>query len=140
MTLVPTPAPAPLPAPVPEPATVEQTPEYHELSFELYVPEGEEYDEYSFPIYLKNDQTLHFSWTVEQGDKIYFMFLTPDGKAFGVSSDGKFIEGSGMYSEMGIAIFSPSEHGSGEGYYEMKPHLWSEGRRAEVTVRYWIEN
>ncbi len=141
-TPVPSSTPTPIPAPIPSPALtpVKPAPEYHELSFELYVPEGEDYDEYSFPIYLRNDQALHFTWTVEQGDKIWFGFLTPDSKYFGVSSDGQFLEGSGINSKMGIAIFRPSEHGTGEGYYQMKPHLSFEGGQSQVTVQYWIES
>jgi hypothetical protein len=134
--------PEPTPFPTPKPTTSLST-KYKEVSFTLSVPKGEEYDEYSFPIYLKNNQTLHLSWTVEQGDEIWFGFLTPSGKYIGLKDKGILEEGS--CSQLGAAtiIFKPSEYDWGEGYYEMKPHISTGGghlTQAQVAINYWIDD
>jgi hypothetical protein len=120
------------------------SPEYFELTFELEVPVGEEYNEYSFPIYIRNKQTLHLTWSVDQGDEILFIFLTPSNKYIGVRDGGaSFVEGHAFPSYEGNISFRPLDYAWGEGYYEMKPHLATDSThasRAKVKVRYWIED
>lgn len=123
---------------------VPNSPEYFELTPTLEVPPGEDYDEASFSVYLENEQTLHLTWTVEQGDEIYFAFLTPSNKYIGVRNGGEsFVEGYAFASDEGNIAFSPLDYGWGAGYYEMKPHLSTDGTSASqsrVNIRYWIED
>lgn len=119
-------------------------PEYHALTFDLFVPEGQQpyHDDYSFPIYIRDDQTLHLTFTVEQGDDIWFGFSTPSGKYIGVNQyDGGFgfVEGICARLKGGMVVFKPSEHGWGEGYYSMNPHLSIPGK-VRVEVEYWLED
>ncbi len=120
------------------------SPEYYELSATLEVSPGEEYDEDSFNVYIQNQQTLHLTWTVEEGDEIYFSFLTPSNKYIGVRNGGEsFVEGYSFASSEGNIAFRPLDYGWGEGYYEMKPHLSTDGTHASqatATIRYWIED
>ncbi|HEY55093.1 MAG TPA: hypothetical protein G4N91_02280 [Dehalococcoidia bacterium] len=113
-------------------------PQYYTLSFTL-----EADSDYSFPIYLQNEQTLHFTWWTEQGIEIWFGFTTPSGKFIGFYEIGSFANGSleedfRSLLEGGITVFSPSQYGWGEGYYEMLASSFSQ--QAEVQVQYWIED
>ncbi len=119
-------------------------PEYHELSFDLTVSEGQKYDMYSFPVYLRNNQTLHLSFFVEEGDHIWFAFYSPSGKAFGITEGGPgnlYISDSGSCAALfgASVVFQPSRYGTGEGYYRMVPNISGPGQ-AKVKVEYWIEN
>lgn len=119
-------------------------PEYHELSFDLTLSEGQEYDVYSFPVYLRNNQTLHLSFFVEEGDHIWFGFTCPSGKSLGIvhGSDSDFALQEACCSRLlgGTMVFKPSEYGCGGGYYQMRPHLGPPSSKARVKVEYWIEN
>jgi hypothetical protein len=111
-------------------------PQYYTLSFTLEADSN-----YSFPIYLQNEQTLHFTWWTEQGIEIWFGFTTPSGKFIGFYENGSFANSSleedfRSLLEGGVTVFSPSQYGWGEGYYEMVASAFSQ--QAEVQVQYWI--
>ena len=118
-------------------------PEYRELSFDLALSEGQEYDMYTFPIYIRSNQTLHLSFFVEQGDPIWFGFATPSGKPMGIVTSG---DGFGLQEACcsqllgGTMVFKPAEYGCGKGYYQMRPHMIAPSSKARVKVEYWIEN
>jgi hypothetical protein len=140
-TTSPPPSPTPAPAPIPTPTPAN----YQELSFTLQIPDGNDWDGYDFPIYLGKDETLHLSFWLEEGSGIWFGLFTPSGKYFGLTEDGYLSEGSCSWLAWGTIIFKPLQYGCEEGYYLMEPHIisgvseYSEGGKARVLVRYWIE-
>lgn len=136
-------APATAPAPRPVPATAPtfpptQPPEYRTLSFML-----EANGEYMFPIYLRNHQTLHLVWWVKDREKVWFHIITPRGKILGFYQNGEFAngtleEGHCQGFESSMTIFSPSQYGWDEGYYQM--FITSDHpSKLEVEVHYWVE-
>lgn len=147
-----TPTPTPTPVPTPKPI-----PEYHTLSFTL-----QEEEEYSFPIYLRNNETLHLIWTAQdtkavpsspgvpplrvQGMDVtvWFGIITPCGEVYGFyDHKGQYANGTlearaARPMSQGTTRFSPSDYDWGEGYYIMsanKHDLWP----VTVKVEYWIE-
>lgn len=100
--------------------------------------------DYMFPIYLNNKQTLHLTWFVKEGERVWFHILTPSGKSLGFYEDGQFANGT-LHEDVcqgfteGKTIFSPSDYKWGEGYYEMYITADS-GFASEVEVNYWIED
>ena len=99
--------------------------------------------EYMFTIYLNNEQTLHLNWFVTEGERVWFHILTPSGTNLGFYEDGQFA-GRTLQEDVcqgfteGRTIFSPSEYGWGEGYYEM--YITADtGFASEVQVNYWVE-
>jgi len=120
--------------------TPAQTPEYHNALFVV----GK--DDWSPPIYLRNNEILHLMWRVEGSqDEVWFDIITPSGKTLGFyEADGQYADGTledgfcrGMTS--GMTQFSPSDYGWGEGYYI--PDITAYGSEEPITVRieYWIE-
>lgn len=128
--------------PLPQQPTSEPSspPEYHTLTFTL---QGE--GDYSFPVYLCNNETLHLIWRIEGGQgSVWFHILTPSGVSLGFyDNEGQYANGTlmeGFCRGMtgGMTQFSPSDYNWGEGYYTM---LVNDGGREPVTVivEYWIE-
>lgn len=121
-----------------------QPPEYHVLSFTIAVDE-----QYSFPIYVRNEETLHLFVRVESplDGTLRLDILTPSGMtvhSYGIWSPGEYANGtlcdyaSQPFSEYTTA-FSPSDYDWGQGYYRMTirhdfPDVPVTGR-----VDYWIE-
>ena len=126
-------------------------PKYHEFSFTLRIPQDPRI--YSigqvvsdFPIYLTEDQTLHLHfWQEEEGNGIWFSFVTPGGEHVGLTASGHLSECSCCQLVRGSIVFSPSQYGWGEGYYLMEPHInvcdreYAKGAEAHIELRYWIE-
>ncbi len=127
-------SPSSVPSPEPEQ-------EYRTLTFDL----DEDNPEYTFPIYLRNDETLHLYWWVEsKGNRAWFHIFTPSGKVLGFYDDeGAFANNTlaeGFTREMteGVTQFSPSDYDWGEGYYTM--HVIGSGQEpVMVRVEWWIE-
>lgn len=116
-------------------------PQYHTVTFDL----DEDNSEYTFPIYLHNNETLHMYWWVEGSESdVWFHIFTPSGQVFGFyDNEGNFAnstlaEGFTRGMTEGITQFSPSDYGWGEGYYTMSVN---DGRSGLITVRveWWIE-
>lgn len=138
ITVNPQPASSVLPAPT-------LTPEYHTLSFIL---EGK--GQYSFPIYLHNNETLHFMMrTKSESGSIYLHILTPSGKRVGSygrqpNNPGQYASGTlADYTTQGFQTFmtqfKPSDYDWGEGYYRME--FVNEYTQVEtVVVEYWVES
>jgi len=130
---------APEPGPTsPIITTPEPTPKYETVSFVL---KGN--GEYMFAIHLKKDQILHLTWFVKEGDRVWFHILTPSGNNLGFHENGQYANGtlsedSCQGFKEGITIFSPSEYGWGEGYYQIFVTSYSPSP-SEVEVQYWIE-
>ena len=125
-------------APTPESPVL--TPDYHTLSFTL---EGD--GEYSFPIYLRNNEILHLMWRVENSEYgVWFHILTPSGKPLGFyDNEGQYanntlMEGFTRQMQAGVTQFSPSDYNWGEGYYRMDVASAS-STPVTVQVEYWIE-
>ena len=102
-----------------------------------------------FPIYLKNDQTLHLLWFVDNvynGPKVWFHIITPSGISLGFYKDGKYANNTlepGFCQGFtgGRTIFSPSEYGWGEGYYQLSLNTASQTDEVvDVEVQYWVED
>jgi len=126
--------PSSIPSPEPEQ-------EYLTLTFDL----DEDNPEYTFPIYLRNDETLHLYWWVEGREGgVWFHILTPSGQSLGFyDNEGNFANNTlaeGFTREMteGATQFSPSDYDWGEGYYTMQVN---DGVQGLITVRveWWIE-
>lgn len=125
-----------------EPESPPATPEYHTLSFAL---EGE--GTHSFPIYLHNNETLHFMMTTEGGRcRAYVSILTPSGESicsYGAVPDNPGEYAGGTLSSYAcqsfiyfITQFSPSDYGWGEGYYRIE--FRNESRDPGIAkVEYW---
>lgn len=116
-----------------------QKPDYETVTFTLE-PDGD----HMFPVYLKSDQTLYLTWFVKEGERVWFYILTPSNINLGFYENGQYANGTLTkdacqgFTE-GRTVFSPSEYGWGEGYYEM--FVTSYGTiPTEVVVNYWIED
>jgi len=129
-----------IPAVTPTGTPLAPTPAYQSLSFTIPAKGN-----YSFPIYLRNNETLHLMWRVEGSeDKVWFHIITPSGKSLGFYEDdghyanGTLEEGFCRGMKEGITQFKPSDYKWGEGYYTMYP---TNGAAQAVTLRveYWIE-
>jgi hypothetical protein len=133
----------------------------YSVTLDLVVLEGQSYVEHPFPIYLRNNQSLHLTWMVMGEGKAYFSFRTP--------KDGSFCFWDGTHAEWVTTIdpvaCSPARGGAitirplkmkdvtytvsgssgdnsvtegwGEGYYVMNPHSYS---TVKIKVEYWIED
>jgi hypothetical protein len=125
------------PTPTTQPTT---TPQYHTVLHTI-----EPSQDYSFPVYLHNDETLHLIWIVEGSEgKIWFHIITPSGKNIGFyENEGQFAnhtlaEGFCRGMEGGVTQFKPSEYNWGEGYYTiLLTHYFTQA--VTVKVEYWIE-
>lgn len=133
----PTPTPVTPSAPTP-PQTPSEAPKYVTLPFTV-----EAYSDYVFPIYLGNDQTLHLSWRVTEGSKVWFHIVTPSGALLGFCNNGQFANDTLTEDRCegfmeGRTTLSPSQYSWGEGHYEMivSSHY---SDPSELEMRYWIE-
>lgn len=116
-----------------------QKPGYETVTFTLE-PDGD----HMFPVYVKSDQTLHLTWFVKEGEKVWFHILTPSNINLGFYEDGQYANGTLTRDTCqgfpeGRTVFSPSEYGWGEGYYEMFVTSYNT-IPLEVEVNYWIED
>ena len=126
------------------------TPEYHILSFTI---QGRE--EYSFPIYIYENQTLHFLMKVESPpptdivgpySPLRLYILTPSGNSlcsYGIDVPGEYANGtlSEYFCQSFLEYathFSPSDYNWGEGYYRMTVKNDYPDILATVRVEYWI--
>jgi len=146
----------------PTPPAPPAPPEYHTLTFEL-AKEGERYI-YSFPIYVRNNQTLHYTWRIVEGEFAYCGFQTPKGSYFCFHSGGDVASpgwatgvtitcGPSLGGTIEICPFKMKEYtydscvsgGScekvtmawGEGYYLFDVHGYV---KTKIKVDYWIED
>jgi hypothetical protein len=101
-----------------------------------------------FPIYIKSNQRLHFTFSVTQGQAA-FWFKTPTGKNIRLNTAGNLVETNlhdGEFIQLGNVIFKPSDYGWGEGDYEMTFGISDIGEnlngenKAQVQVEYRIED
>jgi hypothetical protein len=116
-----------------------QKPGYETVTFTL-----EPDSDHMFPIYVKSDQTLHLTWFVKEGEKVWFHILTPSNINLGFYENGQYANGTLTPDTCqgfpeGRTVFSPSEYAWGEGYYEMFVTSYST-IPLEVEVNYWIED
>lgn len=114
-------------------------PQYNTITFEL----DEDNEDFTFPVYVGNDETLHLLWRVkDEQNRVWFHILTPTGRSFGFYEDSinhtitlkeDFCQGF----TGGITQFCPSERGWGEGYYTMHvTSYWQEP--LTVTAEWWV--
>jgi hypothetical protein len=104
--------------------------------------------DYSFPIYLLNNQILHLKWYVKNGqDKVWFHIVTPSGKSYGFYekewcqyAGGTLCEGSCQGFTSGTTQFSPTDHDWGEGNYIMFPSADLAKNPVDVAVEYQVVN
>ena len=115
-------------------------PEYHTINFTLDTTNTE----YVLPIYLHNNDTLHFLMTTNpEKDAIWIDFLTPNGKVLGSSGNGQFANGTleeyqSEHFPYYMTSFKPSDYSWGEGYYRVDCN--TDSGPVNVTVEYWIQN
>jgi hypothetical protein len=121
-------------------ATPTTTPEYHTVNFTL----DKTNTDYVLPIYLHNNDTLHFLMTTNpQKDAVWIDFLTPNGKSLGSSGNGQFANGTLEENQSEnfpyyMTSFKPSDYSWGEGYYRVDCNTNS--GPVNVSVEYWIQN
>lgn len=144
-----TPPPPTPPAPPPQPVS-HSIPQHQPLTIEMLANFQRPEDIHLFPIYLKNSQRLHFTFSVIQGQPGFF-FAIPGGKNIRLNASGKLVETNlhdGEFIQLGNVIFKPSDYGWGEGYYEMtfgisdigQNYIENGENKAQVEVEYWIED
>jgi hypothetical protein len=123
-------------------------PQYQALTIDMLANFQHPNDFYSFPIYLKDNQRLHLTFSVTQGEPAFF-FVIPSGKNIRLNTSGKLVETNlhdGEFIQLGNVIFKPSDYGWGQGYYEMTFAISDIGQnkngenKAQVKVEYWIED
>jgi hypothetical protein len=137
--------PPPTPAPQPVSHSIAQHQPY---TIEMLANIDRPTDIHIFPIYLNNDQQLHFTFNVTLGQPA-FWFATPTAKNNRLNTAGNLVETNlhdGEFIQLGNVVFKPSDYGWGEGYYEMKFGISDIGQnlngenKAQVQVEYWIED
>jgi hypothetical protein len=130
-------------------ATPTTTPEYHTVNFTL----DKTNTDYVLPIYLNNNDTLHFLMTTNpEKDAVWIGFLTPTGKNLGSwgstaegmnAGPGQFANGTleenqSEHFPYYMTSFKPSDYNWGEGYYRVDCNTNS--GPVNVSVEYWIQN
>ena len=121
--------------------SIEQ-PEYSITTFVIGNSEQEPLETLLTRIYLRNNQTLHLTWTVIEKTSILLWITTPLGMELGYHYNGDFANGSlkenfANEASSGVIIFSPSDYNWGEGYYELLAS--TPPTIKTIELRYWIE-
>jgi len=113
--------------------------EYQTKTFTL-----EEDEDYSFPVYVRNDEQLHIIWRTDNTESLaWFHVHTPSGKSLGFYEDegqyanGTLEDGNCQGMSEGKTQFSPSEYDWEEGYYTIMVNKYDEDP-VNVTVEYWV--
>jgi uncharacterized protein YceK len=127
------------------PAKPKPAPALSQVNFSLSLQPPQEYTEYTQPIYLKSENTLHLVWTVTGvGDHLYLAFNTPNGKYIGVKADGNMVDLSPSRAaerlpRVGSFILKPSLQSFGDGYYIFHAHITGKDQAINVKLLYWTE-
>ncbi len=142
-----TPPPPTPPTPPPQPVS-HSIPQHQPFTIDMLANFQRPEDIHLFPIYLTNNQRLHFTFSVTRGQPAFF-FATPTGKNIRLNTSGELVETNlhdGEFIQLGNVIFKPSDYGWGEGYYEMTFGISDIGQypngenKAQVEVEYWTED
>jgi hypothetical protein len=138
--------PAPSPTPAPKPTSTVR-PNLTTVTFTMALATGQEYTEYTLPLYLKKDEQIHLNWVLTSGsDHLSFSFMTPDGETVIMRRDGTIVRNyPETYQDeklftMGNIIFRPADFGWREGYYIFRPHLRRGDAAVGAKILYWTEN
>ncbi|MDP2917659.1 MAG: hypothetical protein Q8O16_07010, partial [Dehalococcoidia bacterium] len=143
-TATPTPTPRTTPTSTPK-ATSKSKPSLSQVTFNLALQTSQEYAEYTLPIYLIADQTLHWDWLItDGGNNLGVIITTPNGKFISVRANGDIVDfPTGSISDklgrMGSLVFKPSRYSLDDGYYIFHPHIRTGDTAVAVKVLYWIE-
>lgn len=92
----------------------------------------------SSPIYLQNNQKLHFSWFVLESGEVIVGFVTPEGEFFGFCEESNSLEKDRRTPlKEGSATIRPREYGWVTGFYLFRITACSQ--TTEIQVKYWID-
>jgi hypothetical protein len=126
--------------------TTSTTPTLVQNTFPLLITSPQTYAEYTLPIYLKADDTIHLVWTVSGvGEHIRMSINTPDGKYVGVKVTGGFIALTGdnpcdQLNRSGSIVLTPSDQKWVDGYYVFHPYIIDKDPTVNVKILYWIDH
>jgi len=122
------------------------TPALTTVSFALLLTPPQTSAEYTLPVYLTADSTLHLDWTVTGvGDAIRMSINTPDGKLYGVKTKGGFAvltsdDPCDQLNRIGSIVLQPSTQKWVDGYYVFHPYICGDDPGVSVKLIYWIEH
>jgi len=144
-TTVKTDTPRPAPATT-SPSPTSKPPNLTTVGFTLSLATVQEYTEYTLPVYLRPQDTLHLTWVITTGgDHLSLSFTTPKGEVVTLTRDGTMVRNyPATYPDeklfnMGNVIFTAKDYDLDDGYYLFHLHL----RRGDAAVGgkifYWIE-
>jgi hypothetical protein len=121
-------------------------PKLTDVSFTLTLAKDQDFAEYTTPIYIMANQTLHLNWIVIKGGEYFYLtFTLPNGKFIAVRGDGtlaSYIPGE-MKSEQlranGSVVFYPNDNNWGDGYYIFHPQIYRDDPSITVKLMYYVE-
>ena len=136
---------------VPPPTTptttkVTTTPTLIQSTFPLQITTPQTYAEYTLPIYLSANDTIHLVWNVSGvGEHIRMSINTPDGKYVGEKATGGFVALTGdtpcdQLNRSGSIVLTPSDQKWPDGYYVFHPYILDKDPTVNVKILYWIEH
>ena len=126
--------------------TTSTTPTLVQDTFPLLITSPQTYAEYTLPIYLKADDTIHLVWTASGvGEHIRMSINTPDGKDVGVKATGGFIALTGdtpcdQLNRSGSIVLTPADQKWVDGYYVFHPYIVNKDPTVNVKILYWIDH
>jgi len=124
---------------------VTTTPALTQTSFNLLLTSPETYTEYTMPIYLPSQSTIHLVWTVSGvGEHIRMSINIPGGQLVGVKTIGGFTNMTNdtpceQLNRSGSIVMQPSEQNWAGGYYIFHPYICGTDPTVAVKILYWIE-
>lgn len=125
---------------------VTTTPTLTQTAFPLLITAPQTYAEYTLPIYLSADDTIHLVWAVSGvGEHIRMSINTPDGKYVGIKAAGGFVALSNdapcdQLNRSGSIVLKPADQKWVDGYYVFHPYISDKDPTVNVKILYWIEH
>jgi hypothetical protein len=122
------------------------TPTLAQTTFPLLITAPQTYAEYTLPIYLAAEDTIHLVWTVSGvGEHIRMAVNTPDGQYMGVKATGGFIalttdKPCDQLNRSGSVVMKPDEQKWVDGYYIFHPYIADKDPGVNVKILYWIDH
>jgi|WetSurMetagenome_2_1015567.scaffolds.fasta_scaffold00944_20 hypothetical protein len=125
--------------------TAKTKPALNQTSFTLSLEKPQTYTEYTLPIYLTAQNTLHLAWSITgEGEYFRLAFTTPDGKIIAAKADGSIADlpPNGTCEKLprdGSLILTMSKNNWDDGYYIFRPNIVATDKSISVKVFYWID-
>jgi hypothetical protein len=125
--------------------TTTTTPVLIQTTVGLSLTPPQTYTEYTLPVYLTVNSTIHLVWSVSGvGEHIRMAINTPDGTLVGVQPNGGFTkllsnDPCAQLDRSGSIVLNPSIQKWTDGYYVFHPYICDDDPGVSLKLMYWIE-